>query len=122
LESTTSNNPFLLYREASPKRQHSNPEPDKQLLRWLLALHVPSANNTPIYSPPSTLPAYPPGLTNGQAGKSEKNKIAGRVAGNYWRGRSGPCVGMGSRNFVYVVSGRAVRWGEPLVSRRGPPK
>ena len=32
---------------------------------------------------------------------------------------SGPCVGMGSRNFVYVVSGRAVRWGDPQVSRRG---
>ena len=35
---------------------------------------VPFLNDTPIHFPASTLPTYPPGLTNGQAGKSEKIK------------------------------------------------
>ena len=37
---------------------------------------------------------------------SEKNKIAGGVAGNYWRGPSGPCVGTGSGNFLRSLRSR----------------
>jgi len=48
-----------------------------------------------------------------------KNKITGGIVGNYWRGRSGPCVGMGSGNVLRSRTGRAVRWGNPQVSRRG---
>ena len=97
---------LLLYREASPKHQHSNPEPDKQLLRWLLALHFPSPNNTPIYSPPSTLPTYSPGLTNGQAGKSEKIKLRSGLQVITSGTPSGPCVGMGSGN-IFTKSHRS---------------